>query len=89
LKAGHRVVDTGPYCLVRHPIYSGLILAALATALMFGEAAAVAGFAAMVLGCWIKARLEERFLRQELGLEAYDAYAARVGMLFPRLGALQ
>ena len=32
-KAGHHVVDTGPYRLVRHPIYSGLILAAFATAI--------------------------------------------------------
>jgi protein-S-isoprenylcysteine O-methyltransferase Ste14 len=34
---------------------------------------------------WIKARLEERFLRGELGAEEYDAYARRTGMLFPHL----
>jgi protein-S-isoprenylcysteine O-methyltransferase Ste14 len=39
----------------------------------------------MVVGFWIKARLEERFLRQQLGAEVYDAYARHTGMLFPGL----
>jgi protein-S-isoprenylcysteine O-methyltransferase Ste14 len=39
----------------------------------------------VVLGFWIKARLEERFLREQLGREAYDTYARRTGMLFPNL----
>jgi protein-S-isoprenylcysteine O-methyltransferase Ste14 len=39
----------------------------------------------VTLGCWIKARLEERFLRAELGPSDYDAYARRTGMLLPFL----
>jgi len=84
-KEDHRVVDTGPYRFVRHPIYTGLILAALATALLIGKAPSFTAVALMVLGFWIKARLEERFLMAELGAEAYGGYARRTGMLLPGL----
>ena len=82
-KEAHRVVDSGPYALVRHPIYTGLYLALAATALVRGTVPAALGAAAMALGWFVKARIEERFLRQELGAEAYDAYARRVPMLVP------
>ncbi len=82
-KADHRVVDTGPYRFVRHPIYTGLILASYATAAEKGTAVALAGATLMLIGCYLKAHLEERFLRQQLGRDAYDAYAARVAMLVP------
>lgn len=83
-KADHRVVDTGPYGLVRHPIYSGITLASIATAALRGTAAAWLGAAVMTLGWYVKARMEEGFLRDELGADAYDAYARRVPMLIPR-----
>ena len=83
LKPDHRVVDTGPYRLVRHPIYTGLILSALATAAEKGTVLGFAGVALIVVGFWLKARLEEGFLRKELGPEAYDSYAARTPMLIP------
>ncbi|QUD88672.1 methyltransferase family protein [Phenylobacterium montanum] len=85
-KAGHHVVDTGPYALVRHPIYSGLILAGAATALLRGAVSGFAGAALMALGFWIKARIEERFLSSELGDDAYEAYRRRTPMLIPGLG---
>ena len=81
-KADHRVIDTGPYRLVRHPIYTGIILATAATAILEATAIAWAGVAVMTCGWYLKARLEERFLNGELG-EAYAAYAARVPMLIP------
>jgi protein-S-isoprenylcysteine O-methyltransferase Ste14 len=84
-KSDHRVVDTGPYRLVRHPIYTGLIFASYAVAFERGTVSALIGATVMLLGCTVKARLEERFLRQELGRDAYDAYAARVPMLIPFL----
>jgi protein-S-isoprenylcysteine O-methyltransferase Ste14 len=84
-KADHHVVDTGPYGLVRHPIYTGITLASLATAGMRGTVAGWAGAAVMTLGWVIKARLEEGFLREQLGAESYDAYARRVPMLIPFL----
>ncbi len=82
-KTDHRVVDSGPYALVRHPIYTGIILASFATAAEKGTATAALGAVLMVIGYWIKAKLEERFLREELGAEAYDSYRRRVPMLFP------
>jgi len=82
-KEGHYIVDTGPYAIVRHPIYTGLLAATLCTALAQATLPALAGFALIALGLWLKARLEEEFLRQELGPEAYDSYRRRVPMLLP------
>jgi protein-S-isoprenylcysteine O-methyltransferase Ste14 len=82
-KENHRIIDTGPYALVRHPIYTGIILASVATTAVKGSGFAVAGLAIIVVGYWMKARLEERFLREELGARAYDAYARKTAMLIP------
>ena len=82
-KADHRIVESGPYGIVRHPIYTGIIVASAATAAQRGTARAWLGMALMTLGWYIKARLEERFLRDELGAAAYEAYARRVPMLVP------
>jgi protein-S-isoprenylcysteine O-methyltransferase Ste14 len=84
-KADHHIVDTGPYRLVRHPIYTGAIFAALFTACIKASPAALLGFALFALGFWMTAEIEERFLRQELGPEAYDAYSRRTPMLIPLL----
>jgi protein-S-isoprenylcysteine O-methyltransferase Ste14 len=81
-KAEHRIVDTGPYALVRHPIYSGITAAAFATAAFRGVLLSFVGAAVLTAGWIVKARLEERFLREELGRE-YDAYARRVPMIIP------
>ena len=85
-KAGHHVVDTGPYRLVRHPIYSGLIFAAFATALEKGNSFALLGAAILTLAFYTRARREERFLRVELGEDAYDVYARKTAMLVPFTG---
>ena len=82
-KTDHRLIDSGPYALVRHPIYTGLLLSLLATVAAKGTSLAVGGFACLFLGLWMKARLEERWLSQELGAEAYAQYQRRVPMLIP------
>lgn len=84
-KADHHIVDTGPYAWVRHPIYTGIITAAAAVAAQEATIAGFGGVALFILGFWIKARLEERFLRTQLGAEQYDSYAKRTWMLFPGL----
>jgi protein-S-isoprenylcysteine O-methyltransferase Ste14 len=81
-KEGHRIVETGPYAMVRHPIYTGILLAAFATAIARGRWEAVIGAALFALGCWIKARQEEKFLSETLGPD-YAAYRQRVRMLIP------
>lgn len=85
-KAGHRVVDTGPYRLVRHPIYSGLIFAAFATAIEKGTSFALFGAAILTFAFYTRARREERFWRLELGEDAYDAYARKTATLVPFTG---
>jgi protein-S-isoprenylcysteine O-methyltransferase Ste14 len=84
-KADHRIVDTGPYGLVRHPIYTGILLMALGRTALRGDLVAVIGWALLLLGFWMKARREERFLAEQLGREAYAAYGRRVKMLAPFL----
>ena len=82
-KEGHVVVDKGPYGIVRHPIYTGILGAAVATVVVSGTLHAILGAACLIVGYWLKARLEERFLRGELGADAYDSYRRRVPMLVP------
>ena len=84
-KQDHRIVDTGPYAFVRHPIYTGLITALLATATAEATVTALLGAALIVFGLWLKARSEERFLAAELGSDAYGSYRRRVPMLIPFL----
>ncbi len=85
-KAGHRIVDSGPYALVRHPIYTGVIFAAFATASIKASPAAYLGALLILVGFWMTARIEEGFLREQLGSEAYDAYSRRTPMLLPLVG---
>jgi protein-S-isoprenylcysteine O-methyltransferase Ste14 len=82
-KEGHRIVHTGPYAIVRHPIYTGLIWSTMVSAVAAGTILSLLGICAMILGFWLKARLEERFLVQELGPRAYVAYCRGVPMLWP------
>lgn len=79
----HRIVDTGPYGVVRHPVYAGLLLAVGATAVESGRLEAVAGALLLVAAISLRAKLEERFLRRDLGDEPYTSYRRRVPMLIP------
>ena len=82
-KEGHSIIESGPYGLVRHPIYTGLILAILATGAAVATAASLLGAILISFGEWQKARMEERFLSAELGAEAYQSYSRRVPMIVP------
>lgn len=79
----HRIVDTGPYGVVRHPVYAGLLLATVATAAERGRLEALAGALVLMAAISLRAKLEERFLRRDLGDETYAAYRRRVPMLIP------
>ncbi|MEO6013168.1 MAG: isoprenylcysteine carboxylmethyltransferase family protein [Devosia sp.] len=81
-KADHKIIDTGPYAIVRHPIYTGLIVALAATAMLRPGLFGIAGVALIVVSFSLKYRLEERFLMEELGPE-YAAYRKRVPALVP------
>ena len=79
----HRIVDTGPYAVVRHPVYAGLLLAVAATAIERGRLEAIAGALVLIAAISLRAKLEERFLRRDLGDESYASYRRRVPMLIP------
>ena len=82
-KADHHIVDSGPYGIVRHPIYTGILAAIYATVLLRPGVFGIAGAALLTVAFVIKLRLEERFLMQELGADAYEGYRRRVPMLVP------
>jgi protein-S-isoprenylcysteine O-methyltransferase Ste14 len=82
-KEDHKLIDTGPYAFIRHPIYTGLVIALFATAAVEATVPALLGSVVMTFGFWLKARAEEQFLRIELGPDSYHAYCRRVPMLVP------
>ena len=82
IKEQHELIQNGPYSLVRHPIYSGFLLALLGTAIVQGELRGLIGFALAALGWILKLRTEEAFLAQQFGNEYLD-YKQRVKALVP------
>ncbi len=84
IKADHELITGGPYGLVRHPIYSGLALAFVGTALAIGEWRAVLAVVLALVAIVHRIIVEERFMREQFGA-AYDAYAQRVRALVPGL----
>jgi len=73
---GHKVIDTGPYAVVRHPVYLGGLLIALSIPLALGSFWALVPAGAGCLVLVVRIVLEERTLRQEL--EGYKGYMSRV-----------
>ena len=82
---GHRVVSSGPYRYVRHPLYTATLIAALATGLVtanwFISATGLTAFTLLM----IRAKTEERFLVERFG-DDYRQYRNRTGSVFPKLG---
>jgi protein-S-isoprenylcysteine O-methyltransferase Ste14 len=82
LKEGHELIRSGPYAYVRHPIYTGLLVALLGSAVAGGELRAMIGLS-VVAGAFIrKLRIEERFMR-EIFPGQYQRYCAQVPALVP------
>ena len=82
-KDDHRIIETGPYGIVRHPIYTGIIAGLIATVVAFPGPINIAGVALLIVSFVLKGKLEERFLKGELGAQSYEAYQRRVPMLVP------
>jgi protein-S-isoprenylcysteine O-methyltransferase Ste14 len=80
VKENHVLVSTGPYAWVRHPIYTGLLLAILGAAVARGELRGVWALALCTIAFVRKLRVEERWMRQVFG-EAYERYSAAVPAL--------
>jgi protein-S-isoprenylcysteine O-methyltransferase Ste14 len=81
-KEQHELIRTGPYAYVRHPIYTGLLVALLGNAVVRGEPRALLGLAIVAYALVRKLRVEERFMR-ELFAQEYARYRAEVPALVP------
>jgi protein-S-isoprenylcysteine O-methyltransferase Ste14 len=63
LRAGHQLIRTGPYARIRHPIYTGMLLAIAGTALAIGRYRALVALAILLLGFVRKSKREEALRR--------------------------
>lgn len=84
IKQGHELIQRGPYALIRHPIYTGLILLFAGNAVMVGDWRGVLAVAIVTVSFWRKYLLEEKLLAQEFGT-SYAEYRKRTYPLFPPL----
>jgi protein-S-isoprenylcysteine O-methyltransferase Ste14 len=83
LKEGHELIRTGPYRSIRHPIYTGILLAMLGTAVAVGEVRALIAVGVALVSFYFKARREEMFLAQEFG-PGFAEHQRHTGMFLPR-----
>jgi len=81
VKEDHALVRSGPYRLVRHPIYTGILLGFLGMALAIGQWRALAGFLCFVVSFAVKSRLEEARMRDTF--PAYEQYRRETAALIP------
>lgn len=83
VKEHHQLIRSGPYRLVRHPIYSGILLAMMGTFLANGKVRGAVAVALIWLGWVLKSRMEEEFMVRTFGAE-YEEYRRTTGALIPR-----
>lgn len=83
IKHDHELIRSGPYGLVRHPIYTGQLVAAIGTAITLGEIRDLLAVPLIIVGFWLKVRSEERLLMSNFG-DRYTAYRREVrGAIIP------
>lgn len=82
IKEDHELIVSGPYALVRHPIYTGLLTAFLGTAIATTQIRGVVALILIAVSLWTKLRMEERWMRGEFGVQ-YESYSQRVAALVP------
>jgi protein-S-isoprenylcysteine O-methyltransferase Ste14 len=82
VREGHQLVQTGPYAIVRHPIYTGMFAAILGAALTLGTLASWIAVASGLFGILLRVDVEERLMASEFGA-AHADYRARTRKLVP------
>ena len=82
LKGGHELITSGPYALVRHPIYTGLLTMLVATVIVLGHVAGIIALPLVFVSFWVKLRYEEKLMLEQFP-EEYAAYQRRVRRLIP------
>src|ERR1700758_3965440 len=84
IKQGHELITTGPYALVRHPIYTGILAGFLGMAIAISQVRGFIVFLLIFLVLWAKLRKEEEWMRSQFG-ETYVTYAHQTAALVPYL----
>src|SRR5215469_696705 len=82
IKQNHELITTGPYALVRHPIYTGILTGFLGTAVALSQVRGVIGFVLTFFAFWAKLRIEEEWMRSQFG-ETYATYVNHTAALVP------
>ena len=82
LKENHELIVRGPYRLVRHPIYTGLLAMVIATAIQQGHFGGIIGLILIFVSLWIKSSYEEEVMRKQFP-DQYVAYRERVKRIIP------
>jgi len=82
IKQDHQLIVTGPYALVRHPIYTGILTGFLGSALALAQMRGIVAFVLVLLVLWYKLRMEEQWMRTQFGAP-YEAYSRRTAALVP------
>ncbi len=82
VKVDHQLIRRGPYALVRHPIYSGLLLALLGTAIAVGEIRGLVGLLLAAIAWRLKSLVEEQYMTEQFGTQ-YARYKQDVKALVP------
>lgn len=82
IKENHTLIRGGPYAVVRHPIYAGILFGLLGTAIVQGKLAALIGTVLILIAFKLKSRLEESFMIEQFGAE-YVQYKEQVKGLIP------
>lgn len=84
IKEDHELITTGPYALVRHPIYTGILAGFVGTAIALSQVRGVIAFVLVFLALWSKLRMEEEWMSSQFG-ETYATYAHQTTALVPYL----
>jgi protein-S-isoprenylcysteine O-methyltransferase Ste14 len=84
IKQDHELITTGPYAVVRHPIYTGILTGFLGTAIALSQVRGAIGFVLLFAVFWAKLRTEEEWMRSQFG-ETYAIYAHQTAALVPYL----
>ena len=84
IKQGHELITTGPYGVVRHPIYTGILAGFLGMAIAISQVRGFIVFLLIFFAFWLKFRMEEVWMRSQFG-ETYTTYARKTAALVPYL----
>jgi len=84
IRKNQELIRMGPYCIMRHAIYTGMLLGLLGTAVVVGEVRSLLALFILGLGSHLKARKEEVFRLREFGA-GFEVHAKHTGMFLPRV----